>query len=96
MASQAIFTGPTQALPGNKLELVAVEGHKIGAGALEQTVPPRITRATRRTQPLPASAPGAAPIGTVPAVARVPGAPTAVQPGFAQTLAQRFRMATGR
>jgi hypothetical protein len=83
-------------LPGNKLELVAIEGHKIGAGALEQTVPPRITRTARRPRPLPVSTPGAAPIGAVPAVARVPGAPTAVQPGFAQTLAQRFRTATGR
>jgi|HubBroStandDraft_6_1064221.scaffolds.fasta_scaffold2199599_1 hypothetical protein len=79
-----------RALPGNKLELVAIDNQKLGGGTL--TGPLRIARTAARSQPLPAGAPGAAPPGAVPAL----GAPTAASPNFASSLMQRFRAATGR
>ena len=83
-----------RSLPGNRLELVAIDNRKLSGGSLN--LPPRGARAAARSQPVPAGVPGAAPFGAVPAVGGVPRAPVAAQPNFAQALARRFRSATRR
>jgi hypothetical protein len=79
-------------LPGNKLELVAIEGHKIGQP--QQTVPlaPRRVASGRSTR-----APAASPPFVVPSPAlSALRAPAAVTPSYAAALAERFRTVTGR
>lgn len=79
-------------LPGNKLELVAVEGHKIGQPQqIAQATPRRV--ASGRSTRQPASSPQL--VVPSPATAAL-RASTAVNPSYAAALAQRFRAVTGR
>ena len=111
MASQVIFTGPSQfvpqdvgnddtfvamatfrVLPGNKLELLAIEDHKIGQPKQMASVAPRRVASGRSTR-----APAASPPFVVPSPAAAAlRAPGAASPSYAAALARRFRSATGR